>query len=412
MSQSTTPTGPAKSKRARRGTKGEKPAKPDGCPLTPHPNGQWCKKVKGKIHFFGVWHDLPGALLRWEEAKDDLIKGRPYRPAVEGAFDVDACVSLFLGWKASLVATGELSHAMWRDYKRVCERIIEVFGRHREVADLRPEDFERIRAAVAKRPGKSGGFGPVALSKFVTCVKSVFKYGSDEGHIDRPIGFGKAFSRPPKKLLRKLKNERDRKMFDAAEIWAMLDKADGALRPMIWLGINCGFGNADCGTLPMRAVDLAGGWIEYERPKTHALRRCPLWPETVKGLRAWLRVRPTPKDEADAELLFVTKYGGSWFKAESSDNPVSKETRKLLNDMGIKRKGCNFYSLRHATATIGSRARDAEALRLIMGHTEAANDMTSQYIEERVSDERLLAVSNTIRKWLLAGKPKRKAAAK
>jgi integrase len=411
MVQSTTAQAPAKAKRARRGTKGEKPAKPDGCPLTPHPNGSWCKKVKGKVYFFGPWHDLPGALLRWEEAKDDLLAGRIYRPAVEGAFDIDACTNLFLGWKESLVATGELSHAMWRDYKRVCERIIAVFGRHRAVADLRPEDFERLRAAVAKRPGTSGGYGPVALSKFVTCVKSVFKYASDERHVDWPLSFGKAFSRPPKKLLRKLRNERDRKMFEAAEIWAMLAKADGALRPMIWLGINCGFGNADCGTLPMRAIDLAGGWIEYERPKTHAPRRCPLWPETVKELRAWLKARQAPRSEADANLVFVTKYGGSWFKVESSDNPVSKETRKLLDDVGITRRGCNFYSLRNATATIGQQARDAEALRLIMGHTEAAGHMTSQYVEERVSDVRLLAVSNTIRKWLLSGKPKKNARA-
>jgi hypothetical protein len=67
--------------------------------------------------------------------------------------------------------------------------------------------------------------------------------------------------------------------------------------------------------------------------------------------------------------------------------------------------------LRNATATIGQQARDAEALRLIMGHTEAAGHMTSQYVEERVSDVRLLAVSNTIRKWLLSGKPKKNARA-
>ena len=44
MNQSTAPATPAKaSKRAPRGTQGPKPVKPDGCPLTPHPNGQWCE---------------------------------------------------------------------------------------------------------------------------------------------------------------------------------------------------------------------------------------------------------------------------------------------------------------------------------------------------------------------------------
>lgn len=204
--------------------KAPSPSSPTAAPSRRIRTASGANKVKGKVHLFGVRHDLPGALLRWEEAEDDLLKGRPFRPAVEGAFDADVCVNLFLGWKESLVATGELSHVTWRDYRRVCEKLIAVFGRHREVADQRPEDFERLRVAVAKRPGRSGGYGPVAMSKFVTCVKSVFKYASDEGHIDRPISFGKAFARPPKELLRKLRNERDRKMFDAAKIWAMLEK--------------------------------------------------------------------------------------------------------------------------------------------------------------------------------------------
>ena len=32
-----------------------KPRKPSpSFPLTPHNNGQWCKKIRGKIHFFGT----------------------------------------------------------------------------------------------------------------------------------------------------------------------------------------------------------------------------------------------------------------------------------------------------------------------------------------------------------------------
>jgi hypothetical protein len=38
--------------RERKATKPTKPHK--DFPLTPHPNGQWCKKVLIKVHFFGV----------------------------------------------------------------------------------------------------------------------------------------------------------------------------------------------------------------------------------------------------------------------------------------------------------------------------------------------------------------------
>jgi hypothetical protein len=30
-------------------------------PLTAHPAGYWCKKIRGKIHYFGPWADPDGA---------------------------------------------------------------------------------------------------------------------------------------------------------------------------------------------------------------------------------------------------------------------------------------------------------------------------------------------------------------
>ena len=57
-----------------------KPKKPHpDFPLFPHPNGQWCKKVHGKQHFFGVWADPDAALNRWLQDKDDILAGRVRR---------------------------------------------------------------------------------------------------------------------------------------------------------------------------------------------------------------------------------------------------------------------------------------------------------------------------------------------
>ena len=42
-------------------------------PLTAHPNGQWVKKIRGKVHYFGT--DLQEALARYQEERDDLHAG-------------------------------------------------------------------------------------------------------------------------------------------------------------------------------------------------------------------------------------------------------------------------------------------------------------------------------------------------
>ena len=155
-------------------------------------------------------------------------------------------------------------------------------------------------------------------------------------------------------------------MFEAHEIHKMLKAAGPQLKAMILLGINAGFGNADVATLPIDAVDLEGGWMEYPRPKM-VVRRCPLWPETVTALRKAIAERPTPKVEKLKIVIFVTKYGKSWHK-DTPDNPISNEIAKLLeaiDDEAAKEaketgkrgtcenppQGPGFYSLRHTFET-------------------------------------------------------------
>ena len=55
----------------------EKPRKPyPSFPLTAHNNGQWCKKIRGKVHFFGVWNDTEAALDNYLRVAADLHAGR------------------------------------------------------------------------------------------------------------------------------------------------------------------------------------------------------------------------------------------------------------------------------------------------------------------------------------------------
>jgi len=164
---------------------------------------------------------------------------------------------------------------------------------------------------------------------------------------------------------------------------------------MILLGINCGFGNTDCGTITFDAVNLETGWVNYPRPKTGIPRRAPLWAETIDALKEAIAKRPKPKNETDSKLVFITQKGWRWAK-DTCENPVTKETRKLLDSIGINGHR-NFYALRHTFETVAGESRDQVAVDAIMGH--ARDDMASVY-RERISDERLRAVTDFVYSWL------------
>jgi integrase len=373
---------------ARKPAKPKKP-RPD-YPLTPHPTGRWCKKILGKLHYFGPWDDPDAALAKWLDEKDDLLAGRiPCSRLAEDIVTLRKLCNAFLTTKVKLRDSGELSVHTWRDYYNVCESLITAFGPDRLLTDLLPEDFERLRATWSEK------WGFVRVGNTINKVRIVFNYAYKNGLIDRPIRYGEGFKRPSRKTLRLARAKKGPRMFEAAELRRIVKQATQPMKAMVLLGINCALGNADVGQLPMNAIDMKNDWLTYPRGKTGIMRRCPLWPETVKALRAWLIIRPTPVKPEDSDLVFVTVKGGSWFK-ETSDNPISKEARKLLDELKIN-DNRNFYALRHTFETIGGESKDQVAVDSIMGH--ARDDMASIY-RERISDDRLRAVTEYVRVWL------------
>src|SRR5438309_4336047 len=104
-----------------------KPAKPPkpypDFPLTAHPVGQWCKKIRGKMHYFGPWADPDGALAKYLAEKDALHAGKQPRddPA---ALTVKTLANAFLNHKQALVDAGELSPLTWGKYKQVATLVV------------------------------------------------------------------------------------------------------------------------------------------------------------------------------------------------------------------------------------------------------------------------------------------------
>lgn len=380
----------ANSTRKRPATKPDKPY-PD-FPLFPHRNGQWAKKVRGKLLYFGSWNNLDGAMDKWLDQRDDLLAGRKPRVACDG-LTVKDLANRFLTAKKILVDGGELSPRTWADYHVCCGRVVTAFGGGRLVSDLAADDFEALRATLGATRG------PVLLKVELQRIRSVFKYGYAAGLIDRPVRFGPMFKPPSKRVLKQDRLSKGRRMFEAAEIRQMLDAARPQLRGMILLGINAGFGNHDCASLPKSALDMDRGWVDFPRPKTSVDRRCPLWPETVAALTVAITTRPTPRDPADGDLVFLTQRGNRWvrLKGNTDLDSLSSAMGEVLTKLGIKRLGLGFYGLRHSFRTIADETLDQPAANLIMGHTDPS--MAAVY-RDRISDARLRAVTDHIHAWL------------
>src|SRR5262249_5076399 len=158
-------------------------AKPyPGFPLTAHPAGYWCKKIRGKVHYFGPRFkpdDPAAAAAAADEAlkdylakKDDLHAGRTPRPDAS-EITVKDVVNAFLNLKRDKRDAGELSVRTFGKYKEVTDLLISHFGKGRVVADIRPDDFARLKNRMTK------SWGPLRVADFIQHIRGVFNNAFD-----------------------------------------------------------------------------------------------------------------------------------------------------------------------------------------------------------------------------------------
>lgn len=386
----------------------QKPVKPrEDFPLSPANNGQWCKKIRGKIHYFGVWANPEAAEHEYLRQKEYLQAGRlPPRKEQTGVTMNRLCND-FLNAKRALRDTGELSARTFVDYHAACAEILTHFGSTRLVEDCGPDDFQSYRAKISK------GRGLHFIAKRVTQVRMVFTFAYANELIQKPIRFGQQFARPSMKSMRIHRARKQEKhglrMFEAEEIQCLLESAKPQLKSMILLAINGALGNSDLANLPQSAI--RGGWLQYPRVKTGVDRRIPLWPETLQALTEAIKTRPKAKDPANAGLCFISTHGQKWVRTgpngTSVHDLISNAFSKLLVALKIKRDGLGFYALRHTFETIGGGCGDQVAVSAVMGHTD---DSMSAVYREKIDDERLLKAVNHVRTWLFPKPAKKKPA--
>lgn len=264
-------------------------------------------------------------------------------------------------WLKSRLPVG-LRQSTVKQYEIVCRDFCRHFG-HRDSEDLSPPDFRKWLRSMRDRMTDS------TISNRVKVIRSAFRWAQEEELCPMPR-MGGDFRRfrqsPPLRLT-----------FDDKECQLLLQNCCPTLFACCLMGLNAGFGNADCWGL--RHHHILGDMVDMPRPKTGIERRACLWPETIGAVeRAGLpfggRLGPFPRPESIGKLF-----------------------RSLCSRLGIYQPKRTFYSLRRTYRTAVDEHLDRPAIDMTMGHTTPG--MGSRYVAS-ISDDRLRVVSFLARKRL------------
>lgn len=370
-------------------------------PLTPHKNGTWCKKIRGKLHYFGPTSDPEAAYRRYLAVAEDLHAGRSPMRVGSGELTVKELGNAYLAWQKEKLDVGEIGPAWFEDCRSIVIEFAKSIGTTRSVEHLAPQDFQRHRTKLAKR------LGVYALKRHINTIRGVFRYAYENRLIEAPMQMGTGFAAPSATHVRKARQASGPRLFtpeEARDIIA-LSQSHPVLHAAVLLGFNGGFGNTDVAQLPISAVNFDERVIKFPRPKTHVERTVPLWPETVVALRAAINARPKPATAIAESLCLLTGAGHPIVRRHirDVDNGMIKVARtdwlwhkfsRVLKQLGIARSGLSFYAIRHTFRTMGDEVRDQHAIHRIMGH--AIPGMSGIYIED-ISLDRLRAVVEHVR---------------
>jgi integrase len=381
--------------------------------LTLHRNGQWCKKVLGKLYYFGT--DYGTAVDEWLKCKDSLLAGRG-KPVESDEPTITQLANLYYDACRAKIEAGDFSIRSLAESKNTLLRLIELRGEDDQPSIWGPMDFKEIKSQLfepvarstpgRKVDGKNGKRSPSTVNGDVRRIKAFLNWCSAQKYIPRS-DYGTEFSESSARLIRISKARAGKRTFEPKDLKKIIESANRYFLPVILLGINGGMGAKDISLLTLDQilpiVKSKSEWLECHRNKTGAPRKIWLWPETRKAIKSYLSsVREDPFSDQFDDIAFLTSHRTPWVK-ESSDGRQDAATQmftKLRKECKVK--SGTFYDLRRTFQTTGEETLDFPAVSFCMGHIPGTGDMSAKYRE--VSDERVKKVCEIVRDWLYCRK--------
>jgi len=366
--------------------KTQRKTRSDKFPLTLHPTGQYCKKIKGKLYYFGV--DKKQALDRYHEQAAYLHSGHGLMPkSTDEKISIRNLCNLYLEHQQARMEAGDLTERYYADQVKSLRNFAIHIGPSCLISEIRTMDIQNYRNKLLKKYNSAAG-----LNLNLAIMKAMFHWAK-KNDVVQNIPNIDAVSKA--KAIQK-----ERIIFDVKQTEKLIEYASIQMRAMIWLGLNCGFGCTDCAELKWEDLNLKNKRVRLPRKKTGIRRNLPLWPETVRA------IKKVPKS---GELVFYTSKGNPWVRTIQSvdkhgnvkytkDNALSKKFSKLLKKTGIKtEKGVGFYTLRRTAATLAARSGDPFAVQRLLGHADLK--MATTYVQD-VSEQTDRVINNS-RKFII-----------
>ena len=353
----------------------------DKFPLTLHPTGQYCKKIRGKLYYFGT--DKQEALTRYLEQASFLHTSRQSRSdSAISNLSLKMLCNSYLDHQETRATAGEIKSRQIYDQTSHLRAYARFIGPNRPVSDILTIDLQNFRKKLIK-----SGKGPNTINNYLSAVKAMYNWATSNEVIDHA---------PNLRAIKKISAPKiERPVFTPRQIRKLLEHANNRMKAMIWLGLNCGLGCTDCSELRWEHLDLHHRRIDFPRSKTGVRRNLVLWDETVEALKALSKTneRVFNTDDGNAYVRVVRKvYKDGTSKLLNYDS-IGRNFSRLLRKTGIKtEKGVGFYTLRRTAATMAAKSGDPFAVQRLLGHADLK--MATTYVQD-VSEQTDRVINNT-----------------
>ncbi len=361
----------------------------DKFPLTRHPTGQYCKKIKGKIYYFGS--DRKQALEKYLEKASELHGSVEQPISRSDDMDLQQLCESYLKFQSSKVQAGNVTAGHYNDQSLCLKKLSSFIGPSKKISEISTLDLQRYKHKLQSRYKSAN-----RINLHISILKAMFHWAR-KNDILKNIPNIDAISRC--KII-----HQQRATFSSQQITKLLELADDKMKAMIWLGLNCGFGCTDCSQLQWKHLDFENNRVELPRGKTGISRNLPLWPETIEALK---------KIHRKGSFVFYTSRGNPFVRTVSSEdengdikyttfNAISTKFSRLIKKAQLDvPKGTGFYSLRRTAATLAARSGDPFSVQRLLGHANL--QMATRYVQD--VSKQTDAVINNSRKYIAGVSP-------